>query len=116
MNVKRLLKQYAVYWAPAPPDDTGEQGYTPPVEIRCRWEDKFELIQEPNGKQWMTKAVVLTDRTVSANGGWLWKGRYNRLTDTADPRKNTDAGRIERYEEIPDIKAKEKGTIRRATL
>lgn len=116
MSFKRLLRQRAVYWAPLPPGDTGELGYAPPVEIKCRWEDHFELIQQPGGKEWETKAIVYVDRPVSPDGGWLWKGRYNRLTDLADPRNNEGAAKIERYEEIPDIRVTEKNTVRKATL
>lgn len=63
------------YWAPADPamDAMGERAFVAPVEIDCRWEDKAELIQLPNGEQYVSKSTIYVDITL-ALGGVLWHG------------------------------------------
>jgi len=66
-----------VYWAPLSQGDNhdryGEQSYEQPLEIYCRWEDKVEAIQLPNGAQFSTKSIIYVD-TELAMGGILWHG------------------------------------------
>lgn len=65
------------YWAPAAPHANGnrygDRSFADPIEIDCRWEDKTELIQLPNGEQFTSKSTVYVDLDL-ALGGILWHG------------------------------------------
>lgn len=112
MNIKRKLRQFAVYWAPAEADETGRQGYAGPVEIKCRWEDVQQLQEEANaGDNWVSKSTVYVDRELQLQGV-LWKGKLADLPTPAEPFANPGAEEIKKRSSLPDARATESGTLR----
>lgn len=78
------MNQTATYWAPCHLDGYGQPrpGNCPePVTIKVRWEDRQELMRDPEGREFRSQAVVYPAEMVS-RGGWLAKGDH---TDTQDP-------------------------------
>jgi len=105
MNIKRFLRQYAVYWAPLGVDDNGNQTYDDPVEIKCRWEDKQQVFTSATGQEKVSKSIVYTDVSLLPDGV-LWLGTLNQLDEVYSPFENRDASAIQAAHRIPDRKAK----------
>jgi hypothetical protein len=101
----RMLKQTAVYWAPAGTGQTGETIYAEPIEIRCRWEDLQEQFIDGAGTTRVSKAKVYVDRDVG-HGGYLFEGTFGDLTSHSDPHANDGAYEIMAYGKIPNMRAK----------
>jgi len=119
MSVKGLLKkvrkQVAVYWEPGHPDESGQEGFGNPIEIKCRWTDITAMEVKDNGDQFMSRAIVIVDRQLRLDGVlWLSTAKVTdpagtalgQLTDANDPFENAGALRIQRITRTPDIRAK----------
>ena len=105
--ITRMLKQTAVYWAPLTPDGLGGWTYDEPVDVDCRWEGESELEITADGQQLMTKAKVFVGQDVEENG-WLWLGAVDDLDSSGvDPLTVAGAGRIIKFQAIPNFKATE---------
>lgn len=103
---KRFLKQKAVYWSPAQDDGTGlGRAYGTPIEVKCRWTDKYEVIVDPMGKEVITKAYILADRDLEVEGV-LWLGLLADVAPGGNPFDNDDAFKIVAWNKIPDTRAK----------
>lgn len=103
---RKFLNQKAVYWTPSVDDGTGlGHVYDDPVEIDCRWTDKFEIIVDAMGKEVTSKTYVLADRDLSIEGV-LWLGKLADLESSSDPFANTSAWKIIAFHKIPDASAK----------
>lgn len=104
MNLRRKLKQFAVYWPPATLNDLGQEVLGPPVEVKCRWEAETVEKVTKTGQEWMSTAHVYLTHQVE-EGGWLWEGKLNRVPDRFDPRTGKNAARIEMLESVPNRRA-----------
>jgi hypothetical protein len=98
-----MRKQNAVYWEPAGRNKHGEEEYTAPVDIKCRWEDEMTQGFPLEGKETVFATMVYVDRVVKI-GGLLRKGKIEDLKAPMPPPE--DARRILHFEEIPDLRNK----------
>lgn len=101
----RMLKQTAVYWAPSNPDDFGRYTFVDPVQIKCRWEDKFEEIFDKHGRETIARHHVYVGVDV-ALGGFLLKGLLVSVPGGSTPQQ-VGAKEIIKFESLPNAKAKE---------
>lgn len=132
----RLYKQYAVYWQKTGDvDDSGQPVYTQPRVIKVRWEDRHEEFVDNKGDAKVSKSIVYIPEELSLEG-FLWKSRVkppdpeeavmadltswileNNLTiELNDADSVPDAWQIQRIDIIPDLKARDKHTLRIAIL
>jgi len=118
--ISRMLKQTAVYWAPAENDtggvavdDYGQPLYADPAELSCRWEDANEEFLSPDGQRRLSRAVVYVESDVRV-GGLLMLGELADVTDSDNPRNNMDAHEIRAFFKAPNLRATE--YLRKAVL
>jgi len=111
--IKRMRRQKAVYWALQSEDsggddfdDYGQPLVVAPVEIDCRWEDSTEEFIDADGVPQMSRAIVYVDRDVDV-GGVLMLGTLADVDDVDNPKINDAAWEIKRFDNFPDLKAKE---------
>ena len=99
-------KQKAVYWAPTVPDGFGNVGFSTPVEINVRWEDKIDLFINKEGKEQRSSAVVYPESILKLDG-YLYLGQLALLTtgQKADPKTITTAKEIRGFSSSPSLKA-----------
>lgn len=76
--IKKVCVQTAVYWAAPVPDGYGGYTFDVPVEISCRWEEKYRLFRGTNGNELETKAEVMITEDVVLQG-WLYLGSLSDL-------------------------------------
>lgn len=99
--LKKMLKQYAVYW---PPEDRidryGNAIVSNPIQLRCRWEDTDTLITEQNGKEVQAMTEVYVSEDVKQDG-WIWFGKLADLEGSMV--RPSNALQIRKFEKIPTI-------------
>lgn len=100
----QFLKQKAVYWPPTGQDKNGKMTFGPPVEIKCRWEEKSVEFINSQGEKAISSCVVLVDRDL-VGGGMLWLGKLKDLVQQTNP-DIQKANIIQGWQKIPNIQAK----------
>ena len=92
--------QYVVLWTGGSLDNYGQYQVASPVEIKVRWEDTQEEIEDPAGGTIITSSRVVIDRVITV-GSIMWKGKLDDL-----PSSPTNLKRVVSYIEVPDIKGR----------
>lgn len=107
----KFCVQDCVYWGNPQNDGYGGKTYDPPIEIKCRWEDKMEvdigwLSTGHPGNIQVTKASVMVLQDLDTNG-YLWLGTLAELnalySDTSDPKLIKEAWAIHRFDRVPMV-------------
>lgn len=103
--IKKMRRQFAIYWERLDPDIFGRYSFAVPVEVPCRWDDASAEFRNSQGASQMSRAEVYPDRVMKV-GDMLRKGSLE--TDTPlDPRELTDTYEIQGFDQIPNFKATE---------
>lgn len=92
------LRQQCTYWPPGVPDRYGNPQMGDPVHMQCRWEDKMELITDPEGQEVQSRAKVFVPQALEING-YLALGLHNGSPIDAGARI------IKSVSNIPDLQA-----------
>jgi hypothetical protein len=109
-----MRRQVAVYWAPGPDDDFGNETYAAPVELLVRWTDRNEEIVNGRGETKFTKSEVYVGQDVELDGvlwlssktkGYTAGEAIDELDDEDEPFKNENASAIQRFDKTPTMKA-----------
>lgn len=110
----RMLKQQAVYWAPASVDHFGKLQYAAPITVKVRWEDTNNEVLTADGEKTISAARVfanLNDLQLRGVLLLLPKGQgLSYIQDQNNPFNNTDsfgtplARRIIKFDKMPDLK------------
>lgn len=104
--LKKMRKQWAVYWATESNDQFGNPVYEEPVEIKCRWEDKQDLFRDKEGKEVVSSAKVWPDRHLTLDGV-LWEGRLEDVPSQTHPFENPGSRAIRSTNSVPSLNAKQ---------
>jgi hypothetical protein len=106
MSISNVLvqscKQTAVYWGLPVNDGFGGKTYQPPVEIKCRWEDRNETFLANTGNLMVSRCVVYPLIDLEQEG-ILFLGFLSDLTtsEKANPRLVEAASSIKRFDIVP---------------
>lgn len=107
-----LMNQEATYWGNPEPDGYGGKTFDRPVLINCRWEDKFELVVDRQGKEVTAISKVFVDRDMEVGGyialGDFTGGSASTTTTTAGgytPPSNANAYEILVVKKVPSLSA-----------
>lgn len=77
MSYQQLRTEKATYWAPGALNGFGgSKSFASPVTLLVRWQDEREKKITVDGKEFLSNAVVYSDRELSKNG-WLYYGESN---------------------------------------
>lgn len=107
--LKTMLKDFAVYWAPAGTDNDGQPKYASPVEYKVRWDDTTVIFANKDGEELAGQAKVTHNLNDAQVNGVLWHGRLSALTtgQKANPLTVVGAFPIKKVEKIPTLNNKE---------
>lgn len=94
------LRQYAVLWAAKGHGDYGQHTVSPPVEIRCRWEQARVSPKDPKTDLVAYSDTVHVQDDVPVHS-LIWLGRLSDLVGTASP---GDVHVVTDVTIMPDIK------------
>lgn len=73
------LNHDATYWEPSAPTGFGNTGWSGPIHVRVRWQDKQQLVRDKEGREVTSDAVVYLARPINL------QGRLQRGVHTGDP-------------------------------
>lgn len=74
MSYAGLRTEDATYWAPGANNGYGgHKSFDTPVALKVRWQDHREKQIDDDGKEFVSNAIIYTDRELSKNG-WLYRG------------------------------------------
>lgn len=103
--IKTMRRQKAVYWdlATITHDDYGDPETIAGVEIDVRWEEATVEFLDINGTTQLSNAIVYADRDLKV-GGVLMLGELTDVTDATNPKENTGAFEIKRFDKLPTLR------------
>ena len=107
--ITKVLRQDAIYWAPAAvTDGRGDRKFEAPIAVRCRWDGKSTERNDSQGSRFLASASVMLDRDV-VPGGVLYLGTIDGFStiggDPMDPLSTQGAALIRDFGKIPTLKA-----------
>lgn len=94
------LKETVTYWAPSGYDARGNSGFSSPVTLDGRWEERTQIYTNRQGEEVRSRAVVFVSVDV-ALGGYLYLG----TSAEANPFNQSDAYEIKDFKKIPNLPA-----------
>lgn len=101
------MRQSCTYWQQdSVRNNDGERTYLPPVQIKCRWSDKSELIQKSNEEKVLTRSKVMVPVDMK-EGDYLMFGELDSSTPSDPIEGNPTAFPIILFKKIPNLKARE---------
>lgn len=106
--VGKFCVQTLVYWGNPQSDGYGGFTYDAAVELKCRWEDKAEVMLSVDGKEFTCNASVLLSDTDVELQGYMWLGTLSELNaitgvQITKPITIKDAYIIRRFDRIPMV-------------
>jgi hypothetical protein len=96
------LKQNAIVWEPATPNEHGEKVVKKPYLIKSRWEYKERQVLDNNGNTIISEGRVFTQSEIPV-GSLIWEGD---LTEKPSDSEITNVKEVVSKGKIPDIKAR----------
>ena len=114
--IARMCKQDAVYWGNPQNDGYSDFTYDAAVEIKCRWEDKEQIVSKGDEKAVIFRSIIFLLQDVDTDG-LLWLGSVDDLTSDQklNPKELSGIMVIKRFEKSPEIKSTDK-FLRKAFL
>jgi hypothetical protein len=105
-KILSMCVQNCVYWGNPVNDGFGAYTFDDPIEIKCHWQDKEQIIGRDDEKIVTSRAIVFVTQDVVTEG-LLWLGALKDLTITqqASPRTITGITIIKRFEKTPAMKS-----------
>jgi hypothetical protein len=104
-TAQKILKQRAVYWAPAGTDAAGATAFADPIEILCRWTDENVLFIDRQGRQAVSRATVMVDRDVALSAAMGLMPEGGKVGDyTGNPLAIAGVYEIKGFKKIADRK------------
>ena len=105
--IRKVSVQTALYWGN--PVNNGSGGYTFDTveEIKCRWDDKTEIMSDDKGKEFVSRASILSPEELEP-GGYLCLASlddFDSGQDFTNPKNIAGAYMIRKKEKTPMIKS-----------
>lgn len=109
--IKKMRKEYALYWQVKNNDSFGKPFYLDPVIIQCRWEDVSVQFVNKNGEVSYSKSTIYVDRDMKTSDYLLYLGKTAPSTIEDKYKKSPleieGANEINGFNKLPTLKAKE---------
>lgn len=99
------LNQRCCYWGAPVPDGYGGFNWADPVELVCRWVDRFEAIIGPRGTNIGSRAQVQVTQDVELEGMLLLGTLDDLDSDVYNDPVGAGASVIIRFDKTPTIEA-----------
>jgi hypothetical protein len=102
--LKRTYTQTAVYWGNPKEDGFGGKTFDAPIEIKCRWEERQQVLTDAKGNIEGSRASVYILQDLDQQG-FLYLGTLVGLTTDQknDPTKVEGAWVIKQFEKVSEL-------------
>jgi len=100
----RVCKEPAVYWGNPKSNGRGGFTYDPPVEVKCFWNERIQILSVNEGDKIISRAFVYVLQDMTAEG-LLCRTSLSALTtlQKSKPNEIDDICIIKRFESYPGI-------------
>ena len=102
--IEKVCVQTAVYWGSPVEDGQGGMTFADPVEIACRWDISTTVISDSQGREVVSRAIILLTQDVDEEG-YLYLGELDDLDSDPDPREVQGAYSIKQFSKVSMIKS-----------
>lgn len=104
--LQRMCTQDAVYWGTPTEDGFGGKTFAAPIPIKCRWQDKVQLLGTPDKETVISRATVVVLQDVEEDG-LMWLGSLTSLSalQQANPRSIDGMCIVKRFEKTPALQS-----------
>ena len=104
--IESVCVQEAWYWADdaAKPDGYGGYDYDTPEKVKCRWDDKTQMVTNQNGEQVVSNAEILVIEDLKLGGILQRVDDPNEQT----PETPTKGWKIVRIEKVPFFRSRDR--------
>lgn len=72
--IRQMRREFCVYWKYLETDEYQRKVYAPPVQLKCRWDEKHTQFIDPKGRTLVSRAVVYPEISV-VPGDLLMRGK-----------------------------------------
>lgn len=100
--IEKVCVQPVVWWQFDGSSGFGGPSFKDPVQIKTRWTDEKQVIQDDEGNEIISNAWVLLTQDVSLQD-YLYLGTLTDIGSEPDPLKVDGAYQIKRFEKVPMI-------------
>lgn len=108
--ITRMCRQDAVYWGNPQNDGFGGMTFDDPIEIKCRWQEQHQILEDMDGIRTVSRAEVILLQDVDEEG-CLYLGTLDDLEDYLEssggsyinPKDVEEAFIIKRFEKVPAV-------------
>lgn len=100
--IKKVCVQTAVLWTYLGPDGYGGELFDEPVEIKVRWEDIDQTMEDDTRVEFVSRAKILLTEDVKMKD-YLHLGTLESIENEANPRKVDKAFPIKSFRRTPLI-------------
>lgn len=103
--IKKVCVQTAVYWEP-PTHDGLRFVFTPPREVKVRWDSANKVVKGDNGEEFVASAQIICPEKLKA-GGYIVLASLAELSqkEIVNPKSNTRIFEIMAAPETPLFKS-----------
>ena len=78
-----VFSQICTYWPPGKPDGFGGTTEGEPVLLKCRWQDKQQMIRDKEGLERVSQSVVYLPQPIKLDGKLLLGEHVGQPPETA---------------------------------
>lgn len=100
--IKRVCVQTAVLWVYLGPDGYGGELFAEPVEIKVRWEDIDQTMEDDTRIEFVSRAKIMLTEDVKMKD-YLYLGNLVSINNEIDPRKVERTFPIKSFRKVPLI-------------
>lgn len=105
--IQRALKKKAVYWAPTGSDKFGKTTFADPVEIDCRWDEDAKLFLTEEGKQEVSRALVMVSVDTQRRGMLKLGTLDDLVANPSTPYQNAEVYEIRGFKKLRKLSREE---------
>jgi hypothetical protein len=100
------MREWLTYWPLLEHNEAGEPQWGPPEEVKCRWDDKMQMIVKEDGTSVYSRAELITAKRL-AEGGIVMRSRLAAVPYQSAPKDNVGAYELICTSETPKLNYRE---------
>ena len=105
--IRKISVQTALYWGNPVPNGSGGYTFDEVVEVKCRWDDKTEVMSDEKGKEFVSRATILSPEELEPEGYICLASLtdFPSGQDFSKPKNIPGAFPIRKKDKVPMIKS-----------
>lgn len=101
--ISKCQREFLVHWALKSSNENGEPVYYPPVQMKCRWDDRIQQVQMPDNSVVLSRVELITEKPLGP-GDYVKRCKLTEVTYKLEPNRNEGSFEVIKIGETPTIK------------